>query len=245
MTEEQIQKIRYYAACDIAHRWFAFFEGKTEEIKQHLDLFSKDIMLVHGGTHLLASGKEAMSHWLHNLPSEKGSHFIREIRICQNRDEAEMDMDIGYQAVRPDGKVGGALSEYRTTVSFDKQHNATFRWIQKTPLMPNPDKIFRDSFAENRIRSFIARFAQVTLLSSFPEQKALLGDVVDATSGVRLSSELKKMKVMDIHVESMDTMTHSCSLLLAERSSSVRRRLDLVLADGDGRYTAIKTASFN
>ncbi|MFS2223216.1 hypothetical protein [Pantoea sp. B65] len=153
MTEQEITQARYHAACDIAHRWFAVFEGKTEEAGLHSALFSEDVMLVHAGAHLLAKGKAEMTRWLHDLPYERSAHFIRRIDVIPLPDEqAEVNMDISYQVPGQEALVGGALSEYRTTVKFDREHHAVFTFLQKTLRMPNPDKVFREAFAENRLR---------------------------------------------------------------------------------------------
>lgn len=58
MNDICISQARKNAALDIAHRWFAFFEGKTESVTDHLDIFSNDVRLVHAGVHLLAEGKK-------------------------------------------------------------------------------------------------------------------------------------------------------------------------------------------
>lgn len=244
MTEEQIQQARYHAARDIAHRWFAFFEGETEEVTDHIDIFSGEVMLVHGGTHLLAKGKTAMSHWLRHLPHEKGSHFIRRIQVIQQTEhEADVNMDIGYQAVRADGEVGGALSEYRTTVSFDDNHNAVFTFLQKTPRHPNPDNVFRDSFAENRLHSFIARLSQVLLLSSDEGIKAILHDATDRVTGCELFSLLKNLKATHIHVEDMDIDGLACSLAISAQERIWT--LNLVLTEKAGRYLTIRHAALD
>lgn len=239
MTNEQIQQIRYHAVCDIAHRWFAFFEGETEDLSRHIAIFSEDVLLVHGGTHLLARGKAAMARWLSQLPPEKGSHVIRRIELGKQTDhEAEVIMDIGYQAVREDGKVGGALSGYQTTVSFDKGHNAVFTFLQKTPLYPNPDTTFRDSFAENRLKSFIARLSYSVLRFSVEGNEAFLQGALDEIKGNSLYPLLKNSRISHIHTESMDTDNLSCTLSLSDHG--ILRKLDLVLNESPGRWLTIR-----
>lgn len=239
MTNEQIQQIRYHAVCDIAYRWFAFFEGKTEDLSRHIDIFSEDVLLVHGGTHLLARGKAAMKHWLSQLPPEKGSHVIRRIELGKQTDhEAAVIMDIGYQAVREDGKVGGALSEYQTTVSFDKDHNAVFTFLQKTPLYPNPDTTFRDSFAENRLKSFIARLSYSVLRFSVEGNETFLQGALDEIKGNSLYPLLKNSRISHIHTENMDADNLSCTLSLSDHGNL--SKLSLVLNESSGRWLTIR-----
>lgn len=244
MTNEQRQYIRYHAVCDIAHRWFAFFEGETEDISRHIDIFSEDVLLVHGGTHLLAQGKAAMADWLSLLPPEKGSHVIRRIELGKETDrEAEVIMDIGYQVVREDGKVGGALSEYKANVSFDKDNNAVFTFLQKTPLYPNPDTTFRDSFAENRLKSFIARLSYAVLRYSAEGNEALLQEALDGVKGNSLYPSLKNSCVSHIHIEKMDTNNLSCILSLSDQGIS--RKLSLELNESPGRWLTIRHATLD
>lgn len=244
MTNEQRQQIRYHAVRDIAHRWFAFFEGETEDVSRHIDIFSDDVLLVHGGTHLLAQGKAAMAHWLSQLPPEKGSHVIRRIEPGKQTDhEGEIIMDIGYQVVREDGKVGGALSEYKANVSFDKNNNAVFTFLQKTPLYPNPDTTFRDSFAENRLKSFIARVSYAVLRYSAECNEAFLQEVLDGVKGRSLYPSLKNSRVNHVHIEKMDTDNLSCTLSLSEQG--ILRKLNLVLNESPGRWLTIRHATLD
>lgn len=244
MTNEQRQQIRDHAVRDIAHRWFAFFEDETEDISRHIDIFSEDVLLVHGGTHLLAKGKTAMEHWLSQLPPEQGSHVIRHIELGKQTDhEAEVIMNIGYQAVREDGKVGGALSEYKTTVSFDTGNNAVFTFLQKTPLHPNPDTTFRDSFAENRLKSVIARLSYAVLHYSAEGNEVFLQEALDGVNGNSLYPLLKNSRVSHIHTEKMDTDNLSCTLWLSDQSTI--RKLNLVLNDSPGRWLTIRHATLD
>jgi len=244
MTKEQIQQIRYHAVCDIAHRWFAFFEGETEDLSRHADIFSEDVLLVHGGTHLLAKGKVAMMHWLSQLPPEKGSHIIRRIELGkQTPHQAEVNMDIGYQAVRDDGKIGGALSEYQTTVSFDKEHNAVFNFLQKTPLYPNPDTVFRDSFAENRLKSFIARLSYSILRYSAEGKETFLQEALSSVKGHKLYPLLKNMAVSHVYADKMDSDNLSCTLRLLVQDTPYK--LNLRLNDSAGRWLTIRYATLN
>ena len=236
MTEREITQARYHAACDIAHRWFAFFEGETEAAVLHSDLFSEDVMRVHAGTHLLAQGKAEMTRWLNDLPYERGAHFIRRIDVIPlPDDQAEVNMEISYQVLGQKGQVGGAMSEYRTMVKFDREHNAVFTFLQKTPRMPNPDKVFWDAFAENRLRSFIGRFFQLMLTS--PEHiRSLFACNADSVRDV--VTLLEETSPGDIQLLTSDTRALSLSLQVS--STDRRYVLSLLLDEAPGRYMTIR-----
>ncbi|MBA0034893.1 hypothetical protein HS962_01375 [Pantoea sp. BIGb0393] len=243
MTEQEITQARYHAACDIAHRWFAFFEGETEAAGLHSALFSEDVMLVHAGTHLLAQGKAEMTRWLRDLPYERGAHFIRRIDVIPlTDDQAEVNMEISYQVLGQEGQVGGALSEYRTTVKFDREHNAVFTFLHKTPRMPNPDKVFRDAFAENRLRSFIARFFQL-MLTAPAHIRSLFAGNADADSVRDGMALLEEIIPEDIQLLTADTRALSFSLQVS--SNDRRCVLSLLLDEAPGRYMAIRHASLS
>ncbi|WP_432695202.1 hypothetical protein ACQUQP_11650 [Marinobacterium sp. YM272] len=149
---------RYYAIRDIAHRWFAFFEGQTESLEKHLQLFTPDVRLVHAGQHLLAEGQSAMGDWLKQVPPATDSHFINALHWQPTPDNrARVEMEIGYQVMRNGEMVGGAIIEYKTEVVFTESGEAAFSFLQKTPVRQNPDREFKDSFAANRLGATAAR----------------------------------------------------------------------------------------
>lgn len=69
---------------------------------------------------------------------------------------------------------------------------------QQSLYPPNPDNVFHDSFAENRLCSFIACLSQALLLSSSAGIEALLHGTADKVTGGELSSSLKNLKVSNI-----------------------------------------------
>lgn len=241
MTEEQLNAARYHAACDIAHRWFAFFEGDTEELHQHSEIFAEDVMLVHAGTHLLAKGKAEMIQWLSSLPYEKGSHFIRSIDVIPARgNEAEVNMQISYQMLDEYKRVGGALSEYRAKVRFDEKSNALFTFIQKTPRFANPDKVFRDSFTANRLHSFIARFSQL-MLSDSKSIPRLLSENTDVETAGIIEKLKRGPQVIKVKLLSFDYDQLSCNFLITLNDK--QQALDLSLKESPGRYMTIVHAT--
>ncbi len=244
MTEEQIWKARYYSACDIAHRWFAFFEGQTEEVSRHLDIFTPYVRLVHAGTHLLAEGKDGMDSWLKSLPYEKGSHFIRRFEFIPGQEnEATVNMDIGYQRVESDLTVGGALSEYRTTLLFGEGEDAFFTFMQKTPVYQNPDKVFRESFSENRVHSFIARFFQLMLSARSGAVSTIVSGKADENTRQNLPAFLRSADPDGISIEETDILAMKSTLLLPV--DGIERRLCLELAEEGGRYLVIRHADWS
>ncbi|MFC0338911.1 hypothetical protein SAMN05421848_0432 [Kushneria avicenniae] len=158
MEERALNLMREHAIRDIAHRWFAFFEGETEPVEQHLALFTPEVRLVHAGTHLLAAGRDRLGQWLQQVPNEQDAHFIHALKWQMlDADSAEVAMEIDYRVAQSDGSLGGAIIEYRAEVVFDADGNAVFRCLQKTPVAPNPAREYRDSFADNRLRAAVAR----------------------------------------------------------------------------------------
>lgn len=241
MTDEQLNKARYHAACDIAHRWFAFFEGETESVASHSDIFADDVMLVHAGTHLLAQGKKAMAGWLSSLPVERSSHFIRRIEVIpQAGQTGNVLMDIGYQAVRRDGSVGGALTEYHTNVKFSPRHEATFSFIQKTPRLANPDTVFRDSFGENRVKSFNARFAWMLLTAATTRCGELLHPNADRETIQIVHALITRGDIADVEFAHFNALRLTSSLVI--RTEANEWRLLLELNESAGRYATIRSA---
>ncbi|TVX75710.1 hypothetical protein FQP34_27200 [Peribacillus simplex] len=153
------EKIREHAARDIAHRWFAYFEGKNKTVNRQLEILSDDIKILHASSYLLADGRDSAAEWVANIPEEVDSHFIKEfIYNPLSEDLAEVRMKVAYQVIQADNQIGGAIIHYQTLVTFTEDNLALFKFINKTPAEHNPNKVFADSYQENRIHSLIYRW---------------------------------------------------------------------------------------
>ncbi|MBB3139879.1 hypothetical protein [Halomonas organivorans] len=229
---------RPHAIRDIAHRWFAFFEGETESIERHLDLFAPDVRLVHAGVHLLAEGQPAMARWLEQAPGDHDSHFIRDLSWqARSADSARMQMDIAYQVVQADGSLGGAMIHYETEVVFDANDEARFRFLQKTPLMPNPDRDFKDSFADNRLGAGLARLRFLSAQHSPERIETELLDAEAREAWRALRSTVSLEELADARLITQDDTALSLSLQL---NSVAERRLALTFIERPGRYPSIR-----
>ena len=218
-------------------------EGKTEELSRHLDIYAPDVMLVRAGTHQLAQGKHNMEHWLKNLPHEKGSHFVRRFEFIPGQgNEATVNMDIGYQRIGVDSRVGGALTEYQTKLVFGEGENAVFTFLQKTPVYQNPDKIFRESFSENRLHSFIARFFQLMLTPWSEAVSTLISGGADENTRQNLPVFLHTTDPDRIRIKETNIPAMNCTLLLPV--GAAERTLSLQLAEEAGRYLVIRHADW-
>jgi len=170
MNDEARAQLKEYSVRTIAHRWFAYFEGDVNDMESHLKIFEKDIKLIHAGKYLLADGLASIKFWLENLPQEKGSHFIKSLDLRHLDDKtAEATMKIAYQIVNPDETLSGAIIEYKVIVVFNDNNEATFKIIQKTPIHPNPSTIYKDSFNDNRLKSFVNRLLFLIKTSQYKD----------------------------------------------------------------------------
>jgi len=160
------EKIREHAARDIAHRWFAYFEGENKTVNRQLEILSEDIKILHASSYLLADNRDAAAEWLAHIPEDIDSHFIKEfIYNPISEDLAEVRMKVEYQVIQADKRIGGAIIHYQTLVTFTEENSALFKYINKTPVEYNPNKVFADSYQENRIYSLIYRW--IYLLETF------------------------------------------------------------------------------
>ncbi len=169
------EKIREHAARDIAHRWFAYFEGENKDINKQLEILSDDIKILHASSHLLADGKDSAAEWVANIPEEVDSHFIKEfIYNPLSEDLAEVRMKVAYQVIQAGNQIGGAIIHYQTLVTFTEDNSALFTFINKTPAEHNPNKVFADSYQENRVHSFVYRWVYLRENLNLEEIKELL-----------------------------------------------------------------------
>lgn len=245
MKQELIETARFKAAQDIAHRWFAFIDGDTEDISTHVEIFSDDVKLVHAGIHTLADNKSSLVHWLQSLPNETEAHFIREFDIVHlEGNMAELSMRLSYQILSRDGTAGGALSEYKTRVRFDDKHNAVFTFLQKTPQYANPDKVFKDSFPENRMYSFISHIQHLMLTSRQNEISELLSsqDInVEALSCIRLLQAASLTDDMTFENINISDLTFTLVLVVSHQLC----RLRFQLSEQAGRYLRIQSINID
>lgn len=229
---------RTHAIRDIAHRWFAFFEGETESIAQHLSLFAPDVQLVHAGVRRLAEGRPAMARWLEQAPGDQDSHFIRDLTWQPlSKDSARMEMEIAYQVVQYDGSLGGAMIRYQTEVVFDAHGEAAFRFLQKTPVTPNPDRVFKDSFADNRLGAGMARlrFLSARHRPGQVERELLDDGAREAWQLLRSTVSLEDLAAARVIGQDDTSLTVAISL-----PSRPARRLALAFAERAGRYPVIQ-----
>lgn len=231
---------RPHAIRDIAHRWFAFFEGETESIDQHLALFTPDVKLVHAGRHLLAQGKPAMGQWLAQAPGDQDSHFIRHLswQPLADDDGARVEMEIAYQVVQPDGTIGGAMIRYETEVAFDDvDGEASFRFLQKTPVTPNPDRDFKDSFADNRLGAGLAR---LRFLSTQHRPERIETELLDAEAREAWQALRSTVSLDELADARLITQDDAALSLTLELDSVAERRLALTFVERPGRYPRIQ-----
>lgn len=232
-----MSSVYQYAARDLAHRWFAFFEGEVENLDEHLELFSDDVRLVHAGTTLLAESKDGMKAWFQRLPPENGSHFIERFEFKMVSDRlAVVTMKVAYQALLEDGRLIGAMIDYYTEVVFDEGGRACFRFIQKTPVMANPATTFTASFAANRRESFNACFMGRLLACDHAALHALtddqsVADKLNAVLGHLSSRQMAEAEVLPGQGELVrlivpDDASEWC-LTLAEKGGAYLRITDL------------------
>ena len=258
------EKIREHAARDIAHRWFAYFEGEDKIVDRQLEILSDDIKILHASSYLLADGKESAAIWAANIPEEIDSHFIKDFSyIPLGEDIAEVKMKIAYQVIQPDHRIGGAIIHYQTLVTFDENNSALFKFVNKTPVEPNPNKVFADSYQENRIYSLIYRW--IYLLETFNSKgiKELLvndghpftfSERKDVKNYEEWTNFMEQLSAQTQHghyeIESIDTETLRDNQMLVEIKATWKRvkkgelvtspvRYRLKLQDTGERYLKI------
>lgn len=215
---------RDYAARALAHRWFAFFEGTTEPLATHLDMFAEDIRLVHAGRTLLAQGKQQLASWFKSVPPEVSSHIIEQFALTPwAADEMHLNMQVAYHAVAGE-RLTGALIDYQCIIRFDANNAAQFSVIQKTPVAANPAQRFVPSFAANRQQALLAELLYQLHSGQFDWQ-AVTDDSAVVNALTQLVSTLTQRDIarIDGHISDQqlqlqlsDTTAPLCCLALVE-----------------------------
>lgn len=229
---------KYHAIEDIIYRWFAFFEGETEAVSEHSDIFTEDVQLVHAGTHLLANDRPSVERWLMSIPPSRSSHFVEGISVSPiDENLVRASWSVRYQYTQDDGVVGGSIISYQAVVSFFEAYQAQFLFLQKTPIRQNPDAHYKDSFSENRLLSFLARLKSVLLEGDRGGLSDLLGNYAE---GQRLQAWLEQLtpsQFQDLGGEVLDDQTLQLSL-----NNTVVCQVRLQVEGG--RYASVSHVNF-
>lgn len=235
MKDDLIIQLRTHSARDLIYRWFAYFEGETESLSTHLDMFTKDVRLIHGGFHLLAAGRESMVQWFANLPDHTSSHFVKSIEIVPMVGSLyEINLMVAFQKISEDFLTSGSVISYKIYAVFDGQNQAQFRHIHKAPIFSNPENKFRDSFSENRMLSFLEHFQYLLLSRRGIELYRLLNSNSSHASLGTLLKEVGEVKPGDIIIN--EAHPESGKVVLSFRISDYTKNAELKLVEDGGRY---------
>ncbi|MDV6252591.1 hypothetical protein [Vibrio sp. EA2] len=228
-----------FAAKDIACRWFAYFEGRTEPLEQHLDMFTNNICLVHAGKHLLANNRSNLKTWFKTVPSETSSHFIEEYQFNMlSQDKAELKMKVAYQSLGENGALAGALIDYQTEIEFDTDNKARFCFIQKTPVTPNPANVFSPSFRLNRIESLHSRLLYLQRLNT----SSLYAELFDnEQTQQQVVSKLCTLSPLDLGRISFNYDDETS--VDTEQSADQQPPIKLIVTEREKRYLTIRGIS--
>ncbi|KFZ37249.1 hypothetical protein HR45_11260 [Shewanella mangrovi] len=228
-----INSARRFAAQEIAHRWFAYFEGVTEPLTDHLDLFTEDVRLIHARRTLLADGKAQLAAWLKQVPAETSSHLIHEFALQSlDNSSALLTMQVAYQALAHDQLIG-AIIDYQAKVVFASDDSAQFALIQKSPIAANPALCFKLSFAEHR---------QLALLSQLGYQGQRGG--IEWTQFCQEDAIVEQLKRRFNPLAAQDAAELTAQMLADHKmriqlGDSSQTKCDLQLKDAGGRYLSI------
>lgn len=218
-----------------------FFEGDVNDMESHVKIFEKDIKLIHAGSFLLADGLDSMKLWLENLPKETGSHFIKSLDLRHLNDEiAEATMMIAYQIVNPDETLSGAIIEYKVIVIFNDNNEATFKIIQKTPLRPNPSTVYKDSFKDNRLKSFVNRLLFLIKNSQYKDiYEMCLDETIWRRWNTFANETLKNNLTISVDEMNTDNLTVRLTLRGSNGNLAVVNKVNISLQDTAESYLKI------
>lgn len=140
-----------HAAMTQLHRWWLIYESPQPEI--HFDILSDDIV-VDSATGQL-KGLEAYKKRLIDFKGWKNAHHLQNSKVWQkNAQEIELQAEIVYQNIRPDGQKLAYLISYEATLEKQKGQLPRFKLIKLRPLKTLDDTTFVSAYEDNRLRSF-------------------------------------------------------------------------------------------
>lgn len=148
-----VEKNEEHAALAQFYRWYQVYEAPNPE--RHFDIFAPDFVLDSmTGT---LQGLDAFAKRLKNFEGWQNAHHVDSASVrIKNEAELELEANITYQNIRPDGQRYAYRIHYETVLFRRKGDLPVFKSIKLRPTSGQlEDNQFRPAYSENRARSFM------------------------------------------------------------------------------------------
>jgi hypothetical protein len=147
-----ISKSEEHAALAQFRRWYQIYEAPNPE--RHFDIFASDFVLdTMNGT---LQGIDAYAKRIKDFEGWQNAHHVDQASVrIRSESELELQADITYQNIRPDGQRFAYRLHYETVLLRRTADLPVFKSIKLRPTSGQlEDKTFHPAYLENRARSF-------------------------------------------------------------------------------------------
>lgn len=145
--EQHLAKVQLY-------RWYQLYEREmnAKRINNQMEILADDIYLKTSAGEI--NGKHNYPERLTAYKGWKNAHHVENINIVSTEKGVELEAEIRYQNIRPNGEKMSYTIHYNTELLKNRDALPQFSFIEILPTGETND-IFKDAYPENRTKSLM------------------------------------------------------------------------------------------
>lgn len=145
--EQHLAKVQLYRWCQLYER-----EMNDKRISNQMEILADDIFMKTAMGEM--NGKENYPERLTVYKGWQNAHHVQNIKVVSIEKGLQLDADIRYQNIRPDGEKNSYTIHYHTELSKNSEPLPQFSFIEIVATGETTDT-FKDSYPENRTKSLM------------------------------------------------------------------------------------------
>lgn len=146
--EQHLAKTQFY-------RWYQLYERDLNEqrINNQMKILCDDVVIKTSAGEV--HGKQHYPEYLKVYEGWKNAHHVQNIKVdVKNTDTLQLEADIRYQNIQPNGQKASYTIHYTTTLKKETGNLPRFSSIQITPTGETKDE-YSDAYPTNRTKSLM------------------------------------------------------------------------------------------
>ena len=136
------------------YRWYQLYERDMNEsrISNQMEILADNITMESAAGEM--KGKENYPERLTAYEGWKNAHHVKHVSVINSEKGLELEADIRYQNIRPDGEKKSYTLHYNTILNKDGKNLPKFSFIKIAPTGETKDA-FEDAYPLNRTKSLL------------------------------------------------------------------------------------------
>lgn len=192
------------------HRWYQLYERdmNKERINNQMEILADDLYMKSAAGEM--RGKQNYPERLTAYKGWKNAHHVENITVTSSEKGLQLETDIRYQNIRPDGEKKSYTIHYNTELIKGGENLPIFSFIEIAPTGETNDA-FKDAYPVNRTKSLMYYWlaSMENLDGNVTPFKELLAD--DFTLNFSTANKIKS-------IQELETWLNGTPMLLKESS---------------------------